>query len=501
MTWSASFRFVLAVALVVLSACSGKNTTPAGPPAAPVALHPDGTAFRDADGRQVMLRGVNFRKKGIFDVSQRYRPLPPFTADDCRRLADDFGMDFIRFPLNWSLLEPTPHKFDPAVIDEIKSLISDCHAAGIYTLVDLHQDGWSRFVGDDGAPLWAHAPPLPPADGSSGGGSNPFQPGINANYQAFYDRKDDLQKSYLDMLGRLMDALRGQPGVVGIEIMNEPTEFPDSGRLWAFYQRATKTIRAHWKEVPIFFEPDARRNIADAYTPEGKFFDSNAVYAPHIYTGLVASVNPWVVGDVARLDKSMSATRDEAKTYGAGLLIGEMGSSIDTRYGYQWSDAAFGVADKLGLSWSMWCYEEWGCDNNGGACWGLFDKVKNPDGSFGRGKLRPPGIVLFARPFPHAVPGSFSGFHFDPGTRVFSLQADGTEGDFELGAPRLVYPYDVKILCDGHAVSASRKGGAVEFRCAAHDVEMQPANEPANASVPYADALASVQGNYAWAPK
>ncbi len=492
-------RQVPALALALV-ACSSKGTAPAGPPAAPVALRPDGAAFRDGDGRQVMLRGANFRKLGVFDISQRYRPLSPFTGDDCRRLADDFGMNFVRFPLNWSLLEPTPHKLDPAVLDEIKSLIADCNAVGIYTLVDLHQDGWSRFVGDDGAPVWAHAPPLPPADGSNGGGSDPFKPDINKNYQAFYNQQDDLQKSYLDMLGRLTDALRGQAGVVGIEIMNEPTEFPPNGRLWAFYERATKAIRKHWKEVPIFFEPDARRNISDSYVPEGKFFDDNAVYAPHIYTGLVASVNPWAVGDVARLDKSMSATESEAKTYGAGLLIGEMGSSIDTKYGYQWSDAAFGVADKLGLSWSMWCYEEWGCDNNGGACWGLFDTVKNPDGSLGRGKLRPPGIVLFARPFPHAVPGTLTSFHFDPPTRVLTLVADGTDGTFELGAPKLVYPYDVKVTCDGSAVKAQRQGGTVTFQCAAHNVQLQPDNEPAGATIPYADALGAVEGSYAWSP-
>jgi hypothetical protein len=152
-----------------------------------VAVHPDGQGFRDAAGRQVLLRGVNLRGEGLFDISKVWLPLAPFTADDCARLADDFGMNFIRLPLSWSLLEPTQGTLDPALLSRVKALIQACRDEGISTLVDLHQDGWSKYVGDDGAPLWAHAEPLPPADGSGGGGSEFFQPDIAKNYRAFYD--------------------------------------------------------------------------------------------------------------------------------------------------------------------------------------------------------------------------------------------------------------------------------------------------------------------------
>jgi len=480
------------VALAASVACGDDH-----PPPAPVAVNPQGTAFRDESSRQVVLRGVNFRGEGIFDGSQRVGAIPPFTGDDCARIADDFGMNLIRLPMNWSLLEPTQGTFDPSFIERIQTLIAECHEVGVFTLVDLHQDGWSRFVGDDGAPLWAHTPPLPPADGSGGGGSEFYQDDIYANYQAFYDQKDGLQDAYVDMLGRLTRALRGQEGIIGIEIMNEPVELPFRWRLWDFYERATAAIRDNWREVPIYFEPDASRNISDESFVPGTFYDDNAVYAPHIYTGLFFDGNQWEVGDVERIRDSMNAARDEAAQYGAGILIGEMGSGIDSEYGYAWSDAAFGVADELGLSWAMWLYEEWNSVDDG-IPWGLYNTELDEQGALTQRELRPTGIVLFARPFPRAVPGSISSFAFDRDSRVFSLQTDETEGRFELAAPQLVYPYDVAISCDGAAVSATRHLGTVQFECAARDVQMAPANEPADATVPYADALAAVRGDYPW---
>src|SRR5438874_486972 len=101
-----------------------------------------GTRLVDGSGRQVVLRGVNIRAADFFDPYHGQLPLPPFTAEDCRVVGQDFGMNVLRLPINWSLLEPTRGAIDDAYVHQALQLASDCAQQGVYTFIDLHQDGW-----------------------------------------------------------------------------------------------------------------------------------------------------------------------------------------------------------------------------------------------------------------------------------------------------------------------------------------------------------------------
>src|SRR5438132_1556222 len=89
-----------------------------------------------------------------------------FDFDQMRPL----GYDVIRLNLSWSLLEPQPGKIDAAYMNRIAQVVRWARARGIYVVLDMHQDAWSKFVytrgepcvgdfqsirGFDGAPLWA----------------------------------------------------------------------------------------------------------------------------------------------------------------------------------------------------------------------------------------------------------------------------------------------------------------------------------------------------------
>ena len=62
-------------------------------------------------------------------------------------------MNVLRLPINWSLLEPTRGAIDDAYVHQALQLASDCAQQGVYTFIDLHQDGWSKYVGDKGGYL------------------------------------------------------------------------------------------------------------------------------------------------------------------------------------------------------------------------------------------------------------------------------------------------------------------------------------------------------------
>src|SRR5262245_22168186 len=97
-----------ALALLVLVCGCGDDDTPlAAAPTNPdelSALHVDGATFRDALGRQVLLRGYNARVDGIFDdtFDDGRIPLdtiPPFDEDDGQRF-EQLGLNVLRLPVN-----------------------------------------------------------------------------------------------------------------------------------------------------------------------------------------------------------------------------------------------------------------------------------------------------------------------------------------------------------------------------------------------------------------
>src|SRR5258708_4206399 len=65
-----------------------------------------------------------------------------FDAPQMRAL----GYDSVRLAVSWSLLEPQPGQIDVAYIDRIAQVVTWFKAAGMYTIIDMHQDAWSKYI-------------------------------------------------------------------------------------------------------------------------------------------------------------------------------------------------------------------------------------------------------------------------------------------------------------------------------------------------------------------
>src|SRR2546425_5995498 len=153
----------------------------------------------DTRGREVLLKGVNV--DGIvdyWDADASHPPpptalKPPYTNDPAayahgRCPADDprvegvmvcdfdfdqmrpLGYNTIRLNLSWSLLEPQPGKIDSQYIDRIAQIVGWAKRAGIYVVLDMHQDAWSKFVYTRGEPCLKLQ-----LDGQQGGEFRPIQ--------------------------------------------------------------------------------------------------------------------------------------------------------------------------------------------------------------------------------------------------------------------------------------------------------------------------------------
>ncbi len=455
--------FVAVAGAVVAIGC-----TPPEPELGPFAASDAGLI--GPDGRQMLLRGLNARVEGLFDVTfddgrAALEEIPPFVAADCAVIAD-LGLNLLRLPVNWSAIEPEPGAYNDAYALRIMDVITACHEAGVYTFVDIHQDAYSKHIGEDGAPLWAIVPPPdellegPLEDLSDRRASAQ----VLRSFRSFFDNEEGLQDAFADMATWLIEEIGETPGLVGLEIFNEPVVFDDD-KLDAFHVLVGEAVRAVNPDLPLGFEPDAIRNFADSDpTAHPRPFD-NAIYAPHHYTEVFTT--GWESGDVERLRDSVADIATEARIHGAHPLVGEFGNDLEAPNGELWFVESLEAYDEHRLSWAMWLYEEWSQD-----AWGLYDFVDEGDGP-ARAALREDMAALIARPFPQAIAGALTSVAYDVEARTLTVGMTG-DGVHTIGASTRAWPDPPTVTCDGSEVEYDVGPGRIEVDCTGSTLVVAP---------------------------
>ncbi len=222
-----------------------------------------GKKFLDEKGRELLLRGVNVSGICKYPSSENgsfvNRPFPLEEAKEHLDRIKDLGMNHIRFLTTWEAIEGK----GPKVYDEeyITYVVDFCRLAaerGIYVVIDMHQDLFSRHLFGSGAPRWAleaaglDLKRLFEADALVDPrhlekqnpeylhlawylnynriacqtmftlffGGETFTPSLRVgekNIQEF------LQSHYIEAVCHLMERLKENPFVVGCNTMNEPS--------------------------------------------------------------------------------------------------------------------------------------------------------------------------------------------------------------------------------------------------------------------------------------
>ena len=138
-------------------------------------LRISGKWFVDAEGRKVILRGVNlshsskvpYKPDGsthivepwppsdLADLSFVGRPFPRDEAEEHYSRLRAWGFNCIRYLTTWEAIEHAgPYQYDTEYLDYYADMVAMAGEFGLYVFVDPHQDVWSRMTGGDGAPLW-----------------------------------------------------------------------------------------------------------------------------------------------------------------------------------------------------------------------------------------------------------------------------------------------------------------------------------------------------------
>ena len=119
----------------------------------PLHVNPETRFLVDSFGRTTLLHGVN----AIYKIDPYIPSQGDFDAQNSLNDEDianlvKWGMNFVRLGVMWEGVERKAGEYDSKYFDEVEALINKMGAAGIYTLVDAHQDVFARYMCGEGIP-------------------------------------------------------------------------------------------------------------------------------------------------------------------------------------------------------------------------------------------------------------------------------------------------------------------------------------------------------------
>ena len=184
--------------------------------------------FIDAEGRQILLRGVNMGDKNPARNYQSWHGPEEFAAMRA------WGFNCVRLLIFWDGVEPEPGQYNDAYLAEVDKRIAWAKEHGIYVILDMHQDLYCHQFGGDGAPKWATLDDgLPHLHKQGAPWSMAYQtsPAVQRAFDHFWDNSPGpggigIQDRFALAWRHVAERYANESAVVGYDILNEP--FPGS---------------------------------------------------------------------------------------------------------------------------------------------------------------------------------------------------------------------------------------------------------------------------------
>ena len=456
-----------------------------------------GKFFVDQSRRVRLFHGFNdvgesTRRVGPFDG---YNYLPQLLISNETRLdmlVNEYGFNCFRVGAIWAALQPGPNTVDTRYLGALQNATRLLAKHGAYSILDMHQDALSTLNGwsdHDGAPTWVvnktrprHAYPWPFKEK----GGDPTE----AVAQAFQDIYDDAHggRSAWAAAWRTFAArFRGEAGVVGYELMNEPfagdiyadplrvdPAFAGAHNLQPAYDVVAAAIREVDPETVIMYEPLTwgmifqTRKFASlgsgfSHVPGGAEYANRSAFSYHYYcwlgrehdaAGHASPCEPYSAlrrescqGRFGLGPKVFSSVQETISTLGGASFLTEFG-------GVYFTPSTACPPGSTSQEETAWVLDEADAQLQSWSHWDLAYFVPvgpDPDGFLGCAPGWPRGCIKdFIRPYAQAVAGTPTRMGFDRSTNVFTLSMapDSTiAAPTEIFLPRWRYPsgYQVRV--------------------------------------------------------
>jgi endoglycosylceramidase len=400
----------------------------------------------DDNGRQILLRGVNFNHLGDYFETHSTLPtvaeLGPDDWDDAAAL----GHNVIRLVTTWSAWQPERGAFDTAYLERVKAAVAEANARGMYVVIDMHQDAWSKFVftpvdevcpegtghqrGWDGAPAWAT---FTDGEPTCTPGGREDSPAVIRAWDSFYANREGIRQELAWVWGEVAREFAHESGVAGFDLINEPGTSSDllgtMRGITTFYREASAAIRAAESEVGarghiVFFEPSVH-----GAPPLFGLRLENSVFAPHNYFESI------VHGPEGLLDFSFWLYNLLGKIYATALWIGEYNSFSDPATNEEWTRRFAALEDGFLFDGGAWWQWEQECGDPHNAqypptpAW-LEQQQERC------GEARFEVSTCLGRAYPRATPGKLTAVSAEPcGETLFVAGQTDADGVAELWFP------------------------------------------------------------------
>ncbi|HST84424.1 MAG TPA: cellulase family glycosylhydrolase [Kineosporiaceae bacterium] len=367
--WSARLAPLIALAVAAVAGATPVQAATDGersPVSVSITATDSTPTLRDAEGREVTLRGFNV--SGSTKLAES--GFLPFrsTADaafSAQAMRDQTGANVVRFLINWGAIEPTAGTVDTAYLAKVAAQIQAFTDRGIYVLLDYHQDLYSQYLFNsgswytgDGAPKWVITGGAYPQE-SCGicllWGQNMQSNGAvrKAMTDFWHNRvistsagQLGVQDAYIAQSTKTMTYLRQQlsasafANVLGMDPFNEPFDGGldgGSGTTWEttylmpFYQRFRAAMdTAGWTSKPLYAEPlvfwNAYMSEQGGLSTAGTL-GTRYVFNSHYYDGARMTLDQTWPND-GTYSAPMAAIRTRAAELGTAPFVSEFGSSL-----------------------------------------------------------------------------------------------------------------------------------------------------------------------------
>ncbi|KAH3759248.1 glycosyl hydrolase family cellulase [Pelomyxa schiedti] len=407
--------------------------------------------FVDEYGRQRFFHGVNavYKTDPYMPVTDYFDPQLSLCEQDMEDLWN-WGMNAVRLGVMWPGVEPSKGQYDTTYLSSMAKIASDLSAHGIYTIVDLHQDVYSRHECGEGVPDWAtyipaDVEPFPAPlrnvtldfDPTTGYPTIEscllydffkyyFTKETGAVFQALYDNTNGIQTSWVNFWVEVAGYFKDIDGVLGYELINEPWAGDIYGKRGLFipgeadrvnlapmYEAANDAIRQIDDVKMLFFEKATVNVIGPTglgYGPGGAAYSDRQVYSYHNYCGSVdEDGNPVkVMLCDGEEDVQWQQEMRDIENLGCGGFMTEFGavsgnSSIVIRN----LNFLMDLTDKYQQSWAYWQFKKYNdfTTVNGG------ESFYSDDGTIQTEK-----VAAITRAYPQAIAGTINSYQLDRAT-------------------------------------------------------------------------------------
>ena len=403
----------------------------------------------DPRGGALVLHGANTHTDGKWAADH----VGATTQAEVDHMASEWGWNLARVLVHWEALEPAPGVYDEEYLDLVEERVAWYRDAGMWVVLDMHQDLYSDCcgIGGNGFPEWATRTDGLPVTPRTPWFLTYFEPGVMRAFDNFFSgagANADLREHYAAAWQHVAERFRDTRNVIGYDLMNEPfmgtqpSDVFEAGRLTEFSQEMVDAIRAVDVDGWIFVEPVAAQANFGLPSHLGHITDPrpgdpHLAYMPHLYPLDISVGTPYTGDQTALRDWAQERTED-AERLGMPVLIGEFGLATNHPGADAFLRDALAMADATTSGWAYWAYEDGG--------WGPFDRDGNET------------VVAEAlvRAYPRRVAGNPIAYGFDPEARTFALVWDEKPG--VRGATRIFVPAD-RMYPNGFDVAVSDPGG------------------------------------------